>query len=227
MFLKFLKEVLFPLFCINCDREGSILCDTCLRSADAKGICACPVCGLKNENGMCCELCKENSFVEQVYAAGSYKEGILDNLIHALKYQYVEGANEYIEKIIQPFVLLHKNELETCDAIIPIPLHARRFAERGFNQSQMIADILSRELGKPVVQPLKRFRYTKQQMKLTKEERSKNMKDVFICKKKVEYKQVLLVDDVYTTGATMQAAAQALKAKYSEILVYGFVVARG
>lgn len=227
MFINFIKEVLFPLFCVNCDAEGTLLCEDCVGLVKTGAELSCPVCHTVNATGACCETCRDKSYLSQVYSAFSYSDPIISKLIHALKYEYVEEAADYLQRLMEPCIRLQAGTLANCDAIVSVPLHKRRFAERGFNQAESISKMLSGLIGRPVIQPISRKKYTRQQMLLSREEREKNVSDVFVCEQLTQNSTLLLVDDVYTTGATMQACAKGIKEANPSSLVYGFAAARG
>lgn len=227
MFIKFLKEVLFPLFCVICDEEGKLVCDVCLESVKKQVVFSCPSCHTINADGTCCEDCKDKSFISKIFSPFSYTDPVISRLVHALKYEYIEEAAHYIKVLIEPFVEQHKDALSSYDAIVSVPLHRRRYAERGFNQADVVARILSEFIGRPIIAPLSRKKYTRQQMLLSKEQRLKNVSDVFVSDLRLSYRSILLVDDVYTTGATMQACAAAIKEANPDIFVSGFTIARG
>lgn len=227
MFIKFLKEVLFPFFCVMCDAEGKLVCDACILSVKKQTVFSCPLCHTINADGSCCKSCEDKSFISKVFSPFSYVDPVVSRLIHALKYQYIEEATHYIKKLIEPFVEQYKDALSSYDAIVSVPLHRRRFAERGFNQADLISNVLSELIDLPIIQPLARKKYTRQQMLLSKEQRLKNVSDVFVSDSRLSYTNIILVDDVYTTGATMQACAAAIQEANSGILVSGFTIARG
>ena len=98
------------------------------------------------------------------------------------------------------------------DIIMPIPLHPRRLEKRGYNQAGVLAEALGKKLGIPVDEKnLKRRKNTKPQKELNHRERQKNMKNAFIVRKKLKEENILLVDDIYTTGSTIEEAAKELK----------------
>jgi len=111
--------------------------------------------------------------------------------------------------------------------IIPVPLHKKRKAERGFNQAEMIGDILSEELGFSQVLALKRVKNTTQQTKLEKEERLNNVCNAFKIKQDIKADKVILVDDVFTTGATLQECGKQIRQVFEVDEIVGFTLARG
>lgn len=144
-------------------------------------------------------------------------------LLHQLKYT---GRYDIGVKLGEEFGYeLKKSEIySSIDAIIPVPLHPKRFKERGYNQAEKIADGLSKGMGIPVITDvLIRNQYTQTQTKKTREERVKNVSEAFtiINPKKVENKHILLVDDVVTTGATLEVCASTILAGTSSKVSIG------
>jgi ComF family protein len=112
------------------------------------------------------------------------------------------------------------------DVIVPVPLHASRLRERGYNQSELLAWEVSRAIGLPVnTSALERARKTKSQMTLGAAERHQNVVAAFSCSKELARQNVLLIDDVCTTGATLDACAAAMKEK-GATSVWGLTLAR-
>ncbi len=152
----------------------------------------------------------------------------MGKLLHALKYDFAEDVLPTIRDIVNNFIRTHSIHISSIDAVVPIPLHSRRYAERGFNQSERIAGMVGSALHIPVIHLLHRQIYTKPQVTLGRAERLRNVKDAFVFTPYVDssLKRVLLVDDVYTTGATMQSAAQVLTTSgIKEVMA--FTLARG
>lgn len=202
-----IKDLLFPKFCADCGQEGSWLCEKCLPKINT----------LKIEKAV--------ANLDGITALFDYGENTTSKLIRTFKYNYVLEVADIFKKII--------NETKfDCDwqdfVVIPVPLHARRERERGFNQAEILAKIFSEKFGLVVNKNLQRGLYTTQQAKLSREQRLLNLKDAFVFNKddKVTPEKVLLVDDVFTTGVTMQECAKVLKNNGVKI-VWGLVLARG
>jgi ComF family protein len=113
------------------------------------------------------------------------------------------------------------------DVIVPVPLHAARQRERGFNQAQLLAELLSARTSIPTKPLLERIRYTTTQTALDRAERIENLHNAFRLRKKADVQalRVLLVDDVLTTGATLSECARVLK-RAGALSVYAAIVAR-
>lgn len=139
-------------------------------------------------------------------------EGLLQHLLHKLKYDGKKEIGTFLGKTLA-HDLQQVKWSEKIDAIIPVPLHPKKEATRGFNQAEIIAEGMQEVLNIPVITDvLHRARYTESQTKKTREERLLNMKDAFEVKhrEKITGKHLLLIDDVLTTGATLEACAIAL-----------------
>lgn len=223
---QFLKDILFPLFCIDCGQEGTILCDMCLKKIPVLGIFCCPVCKKPSETGKCCACCESFSSLDSVIAVHPYKEHSVNaRLLHEFKYNGIEEARHVFKKIFGSFFDVSADLFVDIDFLVPIPLHPRRLAKRGFNQSEIFAQLVSQELGFSVGDVLRRVHFTRPQVGLSLEERQKNVVSAFALKGDVYGKNIVLVDDVYTTGSTMQECAKILKNAGAK-KVQGFTFAR-
>lgn len=230
VFFRKFFDYIFPLFCVSCNEEGAILCSTCFENIQFLGVFCCPVCHQKFERGLVCGNCRSTSALDQVAALLPYVESQpFGQIIQAFKYSYSIDARKILARSLETTqTILQTLPLFDIDAIVPIPLHKRRLAERGFNQAEIIAQLISKQVNIPVVPILTRFRATKQQAKLTRVERQENVRDAFVLQKNLSIsgKIFLLIDDVYTTGSTMQAAARVLKEAGARAVI-GFTLARG
>jgi len=156
-----------------------------------------------------CALCRLglNGF-DGAYTFGAY-EGALRRLIHLFKY---DGIRTLAGPLAE-FMLAALPRQERFDAIVPMPLHWRRRWQRGFNQAKLLAEAVSRRTGIPVLEAARRRRATPPQAGLSHAERRRNVAGAFTVRPRVrlEGRRLLLIDDVFTTGATAGACAAALK----------------
>ncbi len=200
------KDLLFPKFCAGCGQEGSWLCADCLPEINT----------LKTEKAV--------ANLDGITALFDYGENTASKLIKMFKYNYLLEIADIFEKIINAT----KFNYNWQDFVImPVPLHARRERERGFNQAEILGKIFSEKFGLSINKNLQRAIYTTQQAKLSREERLLNLENAFIWadKAKIAPEKVLLVDDVFTTGATMQECAKVLKNNGTKV-VWSLVLAR-
>jgi len=157
-----------------------------------------------------CTVCRESlANFDSAYSFGSYEDA-LRKLIHLFKYGKVET-------LAQPLARLLVRALpteESFDVVLAMPMHWRKKWERGFNQAELLARPLAKRYGLKLSSNLRRRRYTKPQAGLSESERQENLKDSFVVPRPQQMKErrVLLIDDVFTTGATLRAASAVLKA---------------
>lgn len=141
-------------------------------------------------------------------------DGLLQHLLHQLKYKDKQEIGIYLGKQFG-YDLAETNWAKSIDLILPVPLHPRKEAERGYNQSSLIAEGISEVLHIPVLADgLYRTRHTESQTRKSRAERIENMQEAFGVKhiQQLQHKHVLIVDDVLTTGATLESCALALSA---------------
>lgn len=213
---NFLLDIFFPKFCFSCQREGAYLCQDCQATIDIleNSFCLCESPQIMPGPGKC-RSCKTRK-LNGLYFSTSYKNGLVKNLIHKFKYQpYIKELSENLASlIIAHFGLIQKAFNPQDHILIPIPLSKNKMRQRGFNQSEEIAKFLSKKLEIPLLKNcLLKTKGTFPQIELSKSEREENIKNAFYVKKaeELEGKKILLVDDVYTTGSTMEECAKVLK----------------
>src|SRR3989339_1026643 len=206
------KDILFPAYCLGCGKEGILVCKDCLQTLDCSGVFCCPVCHASSLNGKVCEICMAQSYLDRHVAITQYKEkGLVGDMLHMFKYSYVEDMAQILRDMAIKFSQVYSFDV---DIVVCVPLHRRRLAQRGFNQAEEIARISSQVFDIPFHSILRRCRHTRQQAKLNREGRLVNLIDAFEIIKNdfdLNNKRVLLVDDVLTTGSTMQECAKVLK----------------
>lgn len=211
---NFILDLLYPRFCFNCGREGSYLCEDCQS-----------ILGALNTHQK-----HQTQTLKDLYFALPYQETLIKNLIQKFKYQpFVKGlAISLTSLIITHFQLLDNKPNFSGFTLIPVPLEKSKLKWRGFNQAEEIGKELARFLKIPLVNNvLVKIKETLPQVELSDEERKENVKDAFSIKNgdQILGKKILLVDDIYTTGSTLEECAKVLK-KAGAKEVIGIVIAR-
>ncbi len=194
-------------------------CDASLPYLDAPH---CPICALPTPSGEVCGHCLKDTPLFTLTTAVFAYSYPLDKLVLAMKYgEQLALANAFAEKLA---LRIGRNDLPDC--IIPMPLHPARLRGRGFNQSALLASTVARRLGVDVLTTgCERVRDTPAQSSLPWKERRKNVRNAFRCNVDLSEKRVALVDDVLTTGASLNALANSVK-KSGASEVHAWVVAR-
>jgi ComF family protein len=211
------------------------VCAKCLLKIEPRPTQECPVC-YKEGNGMTCEMCKNSSALDGIVALYTYQEaGALGQLIKQLKYQHARETIKIFKSLAAQALPIYTSCFTDSVSIIPIPLHTRRQRERGFNQAMLLAKIFlkvwkeQRQTTDTLqldTTSLIRSRYTEQQARLSHDKRIENLQDAFTWAGKSIPERVVLIDDVFTTGSTLQAAAKSLKQAGIKS-VWGLTLARG
>ena len=147
------------------------------------------------------------------FATAAYRSrGVVRKLIHQFKYNRQIHLRHLLARMLTQGFRDHRLEVMRPQALVPVPLHPRRLREREFNQSELLAGALSRLCKIPVIFPLARCRYTTTQTKLDRKHRRQNLRDAFVLRNNADVtnRNLLLVDDVLTTGSTLDACASVL-----------------
>lgn len=195
MFKKLLN-ILFPLECIGCGKNDTLLCPDCFNSIK-----------INYPDYFSTE------HIKQVHISASFHQKLLQNIIHLYKYSYIEKLSEHLSKLIIDYYSQIKNKLDN-PIIIPVPLHQKRLLVRCFNQSDLIAHNFCQKFKYQLKNNLiARVKYTKQQAKLNKKGRIENIKGAFeiLDKSFIQSKNFIIIDDLYTTGSTVTGIAKLLK----------------
>lgn len=215
-----LLDVLFPPRCVSCGAVGAVLCTTCVGTVRAPTLPLCPRCGrsLPAAATTVCPACSAGYWpraLSSLRAAAVY-EGAVRLGVLALKYKGQRRLAVPLGAILAQAVQRSGDNLP--DVIVPVPLHAARRHQRGYNQAELLARSCARRLGIPCdAAVLVRHRATPPQVGLSSVERRVNVAGAFTlaspaAAKRLAGKRVLLIDDVTTTGSTLDAAAAALLA---------------
>lgn len=158
-----------------------------------------------------------------IYSVSAY-EGVIRTAIHRFKFKNRKNLGEALGMVLVQYISYTPTlNMKEMDMIVPVPLHKKRHRKRGFNQVRTLAESLNRYFSIPVVDAIERSRDTKAQFDLPRGERFKNVYRAFkvFDQNAVKDKRILLLDDIYTTGATIIECSKALKnagAKRVEIL---------
>jgi ComF family protein len=217
MRFKFIKDILFPVFCVECGKENFFWCEACIVKHQFSLISRCPGCNTNNA-GELCGNCRPYFYIDYSFAFFEYRENDpAAKLIRDFKYNFAHDVAEVWEMMINKAI--GKMPLPDGATIVPVPLFARRERERGYNQAGIIAKIIFNQIKKYFPerkyflddQILARSRQTAQQAKLSKTDREKNVQGAFAVKNDKLPETIMLVDDVFTTGATLNECAHALK----------------
>jgi ComF family protein len=229
---RWLFNLIFPPVCPICQKslvdtgEDLTICSSCRMTMRPLRPPYCLRCGFPLPSGddtdhLCGRCLKERWYFEVHRASGRY-DGALKEAIHRFKYGRAFTLVRVFGDLLQP-VLHRLSQDYPVDMMVPVPLHIRRLRERGFNQALLLVRELYKRTGIPYKERvLKKIKDTPVQIALKKQERSRNLKGVFQVEDQeaIQGKAVLLVDDVYTTGATVNECSRALlKAGASRVAV--------
>ena len=217
-----LLDLLFPPRCVVCRRSGEWFCAACHHAIAKISSPICVHCGrplLRAD----CPYCQKLPLQIDGTRAVAFFEGSVRAAIHALKYAHRPELAEPLGALLGEYFLAQPIP---ADALVPIPLHPERERARGYNQSLLLARELGRRCGLPVWnQVLIRTRHTRPQVELDAAERRTNVHAAFDATERVAGARILLIDDVCTTGATMDACGLALQARGAKS-VWGLAIAR-
>jgi ComF family protein len=209
---------------VVCSAGPELLCSSCQQQIEYIRPPVCNLCGRPEATSRRCPSCHGIPLKIDGIRAVGYLEGPLRTAIHRFKYSNVRGLAVPLGRLAAEALLRYDLSVDT---IVPVPLHPQRLRERGYNQ----ASLLAAEIGKPgnlavVDDVLVRVKSTMPQVGLSAKRRRENVREAFCCTSTVlQGHSVLIVDDVCTTGATLEACCLALR-EVGVGLVWGLVLAR-
>ena len=203
--LELLIDILAPLECLNCGNEGSLLCSSCDKHLPVAAS-HCYRCHTPTLNYEVCSTCSSNSSIRNVYVATVYS-GVAKDILWQLK---LAGVRSSAQLIASKLALLVSNKSNTL--LVPVPTATSRARQRGYDQAELITRELSRITGMPRSRLLARSGQMHQHG-LSREQRLRQLNNAYRTKNssRVRGRHIILVDDVITTGATLESAAWVLR----------------
>lgn len=218
-----IKDAIAPNFCVQCGLAGGWLCSACAESVLFIKEQLCYRCGKLSIGGKTCQRCRRYTDLGGVRVATHYEAGVVREMVHKFKYEQLTDLADVLGEILGEGM---KDGQWSGWVIVPVPLHAKRLAERGFNQAELLAKRMANKFGLECrTNLLKRVIATVRQADLSRAERQANVRQAFVAGD-MRGLQVVLVDDVMTTGATLEDAARACRGAGAR-RVWAAVVARG
>ncbi len=225
-----LKEILFPLYCLSCNtliennRHFSGICYDCIDDIKYNVPPFCHVCGkhITELTSAICGECKNKKFHFSRCWSACHYDGAIARLIHSFKYQAYTKLSKFFGDILIEFIKDYHLPIEELDIIMPVPLHKRKLREREFNQANLLVKEIAKYFRKESLEEnLIKIKDTPSQVEMSKELRLNNVTDAFSVKdaSKIENKNVLIIDDVFTTGATLSETAKTLKKSGANLIL--------
>jgi len=215
--LRSTLDLFFPRLCISCSKRlkpnEKLLCLTCLAKLEwLEGVCS--VCGNEIKDKHCHYCSSQHIYFDKVCSLFHFNS-VVQSLIHNLKYNEMTIVSNFLKSYFELYLDLDRYvPFEKIDLISPVPLHAVRKRARGFNQAELLSVEIAKILNiEHIPQLIKRKKYTKSQTQLNKAERDSNVDSAFFLNNRfnISHKNILLVDDVFTTGSTVNSISKLLK----------------
>ncbi|MFW6150886.1 MAG: ComF family protein [Chloroflexota bacterium] len=218
-------DFLFPPRCVGCGRVGRFLCEGCVGTLPRILPPVCPYCGRPQISDIACPQCAGHTLSIDAVRSPFRFEGAVRRAILELKYSRIRALAPVLASLVADYFVLN---LLPGDVLVPVPLHRRRLKQRGYNQSELLAKDLSALTGVPMdTTSLARTGAEDPQVRAQDAaQRKMNVAGAFFCRDgSMQGRRVILVDDVCTSGATLEACACAVK-QGGAASVRGFTVAR-
>ena len=213
--LKGLENLIFPKKCLNCGDAGSYLCFFCADKVEYVEEPTCIICGGISMGGFTHYSCQTKYTPNRLVSAFKYK-GVIRKALKMAKYKTKVFSiyNDLVNLAVEHFNEINLQIGEEA-IVVPVPIHWKKFVSRTFNHSEVIANLFAQKYGINVVHALKKTKNTPSQSLLNRKERIKNVRGSFLVKRKaidkISGKDVIIIDDICTTGATLLSASKTLR----------------
>ncbi len=227
-------DAVFPTFCVSCKTKyRGWCCDTCFQKITFIKKLSCPGCSQDEIMGRFCKNCSSGKSLDGLWTSHYYSDNTIKEMIHYLKYNGVKELTNQLTSLLTITLKIHSlppvwHATPRKDWLLTsVPLSNKRFRQRGFNQSELIAKQVAEKNNFTYNETLTRILFHKPQVELTNESRIDNVRNSFARNStNVADKEIILFDDVYTTGSTLNECAKILKQAGAKE-VWGLTVARG
>lgn len=228
-------DFLFPKKCVSCKKAGEYICTDCFTYLSFNDSSICLVCNKPAINGLTHPGCQTRYSIDGSFSSIIYNP-IAKKLIYNFKYKpYLSDLRSLLSELFYEGIIQNETLARTIQqlnhktiVLVPIPLHSSKLKKRGYNQAEILAKGLSERLGIPCSDVLIRNKNTKTQFKLDRKERAENMHGAFAVRSNIsisKYPNILLVDDILTSGSTLLECSNVLKRAGAK-KVFGLTLAR-
>lgn len=229
--LSNIENLLFPKFCLNCKYKGNFICFAC-RNLLQPQLPECYICRRISRDFITHSNCFKKQSLTRVAVCWKY-ENTAKKILSTFKYKCSYKIAQEIAELITIRSFSQSKDLQKKTLILPVPIHKSRLNQRGFNQTELLAEVLSNTLKVDYSNSLlERSRHTSKQHSLSREQRSKNLEGAFKIRDPTgsfisKYQKVIIVDDVITTGSTLNEISKLLCERQNSIKVEGLCLFRG
>jgi len=230
---KFILDAVFPIQCIGCGVYDTYFCDLCLATIKVRKDFECVGCKRPAAEGNTCVNCRKDFKIGRLFVAADYNDKLIKKALKLIKYNFIKDLSEPLMAMIGIYTENLSSQIgfdvfAGNPLLIPVPLHKKRLNWRGFNQANVLAEkIAARYKAELGLNILAKTKHGKPQADIEdKKSRIDNAKDSFVCSMGLNGRNVILIDDVCTTGATLNECAKALAEKGAG-KISALVVARG